>query len=125
MKRRVTINFSGDEVCYHMAITLIAAQLKRGQTRGDGVIGLSAWSYEVQTDHSEQERRRTMSDLQTDQAERIMAILHELDLRLWPDVLAQVMASVMSGGNFSTAVWRDIREQAESIMKDEEENQVD
>jgi hypothetical protein len=53
MRRRVVINFQGDEVSYHMALGVIMRQLQRGMTRNDGVLGLSAWSYVVETDHSE------------------------------------------------------------------------
>ena len=54
MKRRIVISFSGDEASYVMAINLVMRQLTRGQTRGEGTMGLSAYSYRVETDHSEQ-----------------------------------------------------------------------
>lgn len=66
-----------------------------------------------------------MSGYQTDQQQRVLDILNELDLRLWPNVIAEIMAKMLAGGHFTTTVWRDIRERVESILKDQEDEETD
>lgn len=59
----------------------------------------------------------------SDQAERITAILKELDPCTWENVLATVMADVLASAHFSTtAIWQGLREQTQTILMEREED---
>jgi hypothetical protein len=54
VKRTVTIHVVAEtETEYHLMLGLILRQLQKGQIRGEGTIGLAAYSYRVETDHSD------------------------------------------------------------------------
>ena len=57
----------------------------------------------------------------SDQTARILTILRELDYAEWPNVLAEVLSQVMPHAASAPALWRDLREQTEALMAEQEE----
>jgi hypothetical protein len=58
----------------------------------------------------------------SDQTARILTILRELEFEQWPNVLAEVLSQVMPNAASAPALWRDLREQTEALMAEQDED---
>jgi hypothetical protein len=58
VRRRVVIDFQGNQTEYELAILIAMRQLFRGQVKGEVYVGDGVLRYEVETDHGQEMTNR-------------------------------------------------------------------